>query len=260
MWPFKKTERNKKKEPKEKVPQCEQISPELSADQLEEYGPAPYYAKVIADRDHGKGYWNTLRVGVFKRVEEGEDWDDEQVGEYIRTYHSLMGTFFPFERNGKWYALYSKDYTCTRVMSLPDCEDLFGQDPHGCGFCPVEFYIPQLTKYGEKEDGKIDWDDQTSVYCSFGFLCGCIWGDDCSWKIQYIDLSKVEEGELTIDDRFGYIELPGGLTLAQAISRVSDNGDGTGNVDIALSLHFRMRDGGELQVYGREAIEGKEGE
>jgi len=25
---------------------------------------------------------------------------------------------------------------------------------------------------------------------AFGFIWGCVWGDDASWKVQYLDLSR----------------------------------------------------------------------
>jgi hypothetical protein len=36
---------------------------------------------------------------------------------------------------------------------------------------------------------------------------GCIWGDDSSWKVQYLDLSRIQDGLINRDERFGYIEL-----------------------------------------------------
>ena len=44
----------------------------------------------------------------------------------------------------------------------------------------------------------------------FGFVWGCVWGDDSSWKVQHLDLSRVGEGELTRDERFGYVMLDTG--------------------------------------------------
>lgn len=41
----------------------------------------------------------------------------------------------------------------------------------------------------------------------FGFVWGCYWGDDSSWKVQYLDLSRIEEGMISRDERFGYVEL-----------------------------------------------------
>lgn len=80
--------------------------------------------------------WGKLLVEIFK--------DEEKIGEYERNYGSLFNTFAPFEQNGQYYALYSKDYTATRIMSLPDCKDIGSEEPHAHGFCPVDYYVPQL--------------------------------------------------------------------------------------------------------------------
>lgn len=39
------------------------------------------------------------------------------------------------------------------------------------------------------------------------FVWGCIWGDDSSWKVQYLDLSDVPKGEIRREERFGYVKL-----------------------------------------------------
>jgi hypothetical protein len=54
-------------------------------------------------------------------------------------------------------------------------------------------------------------------YCNFGFICGCVWGDDRSWKIRYVDLSQVSDKILTISDKFGYFEMPQNLNLKECI-------------------------------------------
>jgi hypothetical protein len=41
----------------------------------------------------------------------------------------------------------------------------------------------------------------------FGFVWGCHWGDDSSWKVQYLDLSQVQQGVIRREERFGYVEL-----------------------------------------------------
>lgn len=150
-----------------------------------------------------KPYWNTLKVHIC-RVEGDQK---VKIGEYDRNYHRLFDTFHPFEQGGKEYALYSRSYTSTRVMSLPDCKDLGGEDPHGFGFCPTEYYVPVAIMDGEEYDP----DGQ------FGFVAGCVWGDDSSWKIQFLDLSRVSEGIIKRDDRFGYIELLESHSLKDAI-------------------------------------------
>lgn len=61
-------------------------------------------------------------------------------------------------------------------------------------------------------------DDAARVAGTFGFVCGCHWGDDSSWKIQYLDLSRAAEGIIVRDARMGYIELLGDAAkLADAI-------------------------------------------
>jgi hypothetical protein len=185
--------------------------------------------RAVARVDESKkqpGTWDQYIVSVYQKLPEGEHDGAEivetkkdgtlvrwkKVGEYERNY-CLMDTFFPFEQNGKHFALYSKEYTATRVMSLPDCKDLCGEEEDSVGFCPVEFYVP--------------YDPEDGITGHFGFVAGCIWGDDSSWKIQYLDLANIEAGVMTNTSRFGYIELPSGLSLKEAISfRLWDLVDG----------------------------------
>jgi hypothetical protein len=100
-------------------------------------------------------------------------------------------------------------------MSIPSCEDSCGEDHSnihfGIGFCPVAFYVPYNDRYilydyeqARDTDQEIKWPPG-----SFGFVAGCHWGDDHSWKIQFLDLRGIKEGKLVRDDRFGYIELIG---------------------------------------------------
>jgi hypothetical protein len=78
-------------------------------------------------------YW----IGVFQ-VRDGVE---TQVGEYLRNYH-LLSTFYHFRKGGQDFALYSRDYTATRVMLLPSCTDLGGEERDEDGFCPAEYYVP----------------------------------------------------------------------------------------------------------------------
>lgn len=128
------------------------------------------------------GCWDVLNVKILKQ--------NQQIGFYQRNYPSLFKTFCPFEQDGKEYALYSKDYTGTRVMSLPDCVDVCGEERDAYGFCPTEFYVPEESK------GR------------YGFVAGMVWGDDVGGdKLQFLDLSEISKGIFKRDDRFGYIEL-----------------------------------------------------
>ena len=157
-----------------------------------------YTARAIDVPPRREGVWGTLRVEIVREE------DGEVVGSYERNHPSLYDTFCPFRRGGRTFALYSPHYTATRVMELPSCEDLSGEDPSDGGFCPVDYFVPADRETGEAGD--------------IGFVAGCIWGDDTSWKIQALALSDLDQGALRRDERFGLIELPTGMRLSEAIS------------------------------------------
>lgn len=205
-----------------------------------------YSAKVLEKIDNGRGYINSIRVGVF----EGET----QIGEYIRNYSGLFNTFEPFLLNGKPYALYSRDYTATRVMELPSCRDLGGEEHETWGFCPREYHAPWFVQrfYANKDGeqrpytlGNHDFDngkqlkpDDVVQFYPFVFVAGCIWGDDSSDKVQIIDVSEADKGIIRREERFGYIEVPYNTSLRSAI-RMSSNE----YVDIAVSKCFEIATG-----------------
>ncbi len=107
------------------------------------------------------------------------------IGRYQRNYDRFFNTFAPFKRNGRDYALYSPDYTCTRVMSLPDCKDVGGEAPDDGGFCPVDYFVPDESRVGD-------------LAGRFGFMYGCHWG--CPYQVQFLDLTRVEEGIVVRSD------------------------------------------------------------
>jgi hypothetical protein len=179
--------------------------------------------------------------------------NDIPIGTYKRTYPSNPSlTFYPFQIGEDWYALYSGDYTTTRVFRLYDdhIEDWCGEAPNNNGFCPVEFYVPyfQVADYDycylSDSDNKVEhrqqyvadndkwfsltpkipiWDRYSNytfsfTYAPYGFVSGCVWGDDSSWKIRYIDLSQVPNKEVKITEKFGYFTLPDSLSLKECVS------------------------------------------
>ena len=180
------------------------------------------------------GTWDSTKVSIYN--------DKILIGEYIRNYSNFgSNTFYPFRIENNWYALYSAKYTATRVMKLYDdkIEDWCGEESQSNGFCPVEFYVPRYVEYtdsykhgeetieynyyvtdsetSEKEFLDEVKDNKDIIYCKFAFLCGCVWGDDSSWKIRYIDLSEVNNKILKIEDKFGYWEMPNNLSLKQCV-------------------------------------------
>ncbi len=234
-----------------------------------------YIARKIADLND-PGTWTRILVGVF----ELQDGQETQVGEYIRNY-GLMSTFFHFQMNGKDYALYSPHYTCTRIMELPSCQDIGGEEPASNGFCPVEYYVPS---YIEREyeflDGKLmrytiidpqskDFEPSTQsfypidpvsgerievkkpnvlvtplTYTSFGFVSGCIWGDDWSWKVELLDLSQADKGIISREARFGYLPLPDKLSLKNSLDLVDFEPDEENwSIKIATQRSFDFKTG-----------------
>ena len=166
---------------------------------------------------------------------------DIEVGSYKRNYPSFAEeTFEPFELDGIWYALYSRDYTSTRVMKLPECRDVGGEEPDPQGFCPVEFLVPRYRKVrmtqnatglvtehlsfelkGEERPDQPTLDGHEFAYGPWlsldtGFVAGCLWRDDSTWKLEVIDLSRAAEGIITRSARFGHVQL-GKMPLAEAV-------------------------------------------
>lgn len=158
------------------------------------------YKLRVTPLSFGNSGWNYLIVEIQESA------TGKTLGGYTRTYGSLYSTFHPFVQDGKEYALYSKDYTATRVMSLPDCVDLGGEEKNAHGFCPTGYYVPQPNDAIRRE-----WDEvpDPTLDGKFGFVCGCVWGDDSGgWKLEYLDLSKITEGILKREARFGYLQVP----------------------------------------------------
>jgi hypothetical protein len=110
---------------------------------------------------------------------------------------------------------------------------------------------------------------------SFGFVWGCYWGDDSSWKVQYLDLSLIQEGIIMRDDRFGYVELSTTgyespcLTQAPTTTEVPSKPPpfikvtkygGSPRVEFAVEVQFdlesgRCRDWERRRVDGEEIVE-----
>ena len=243
-------------------------------------GRVTYSARVLSEVHYRPGAWHGLRVGVFRHDGSAE----VQVGEYERNYPSLLRTFAPFRAGDRELALYSPDYTCTRLLELPSCRDLGGEEPADGGFCPVDFFVPyfidleyrvgdapprryrrQMPKPEElaPRTVAVTWpavadrpartteEYHTPVsaltYHPFGFVAGCVWGDDSSWKVQFLDLSRAAEGVLQREERFGYLELPDEVTLDRAID-LSDyqsdpSEDYAHRVSITAVKRFDLRTG-----------------
>ena len=158
------------------------------------------------------GTWSSTRVNVYQTMPDGSK---KKLGDYLRNY-SMLDTFYPFIGvDGNHYALISESYEEIKVISLPDMKTVAVGDDR---FCPVEFYVPDKGDYvNDHRYGKPEYNAEMCGYNGqHGFVAGCYWGDDSSWKVAYIDLSKIAEGKIDIQHRFGYLEM-GWKTLKDTI-------------------------------------------
>ncbi len=203
--------------------------------QTKRYSGTPFTV-TCSQVQNSPGTWNSTKVSIY--------WGEDLIGEYVRNYSSFAAeTFYPFQRNGQWYALYSAQYTALRVMKLHahTIEDWCGEKASSNGFCPVEAYIPKYNttvetfKNGDEETTyesynvdadipELEFIEETKLpnykgttYCDFGLICGCVWGDDTSWKIRHVDLTLIEDKILGITDKFGYWEMPSALKLKECL-------------------------------------------
>lgn len=178
----------------------------------------------------------------------------------------------------KDYALISTKYTRLEVMDLQTGEIIAvepypkvtkdfaekypdkyveGQDMPGSGFCPAEFFVPswwdEYTE-GDKDQSRTwpgisdeinqsvagDFLDEWKLYeGNWGVYSGCVWGDDSSWKIRFVDLSRISEGIVTTDDRFGYVQLPEDMDLRQAVRVDAESA----TVELKIPVRFSIETG-----------------
>ena len=261
-----------------------------------------FLAKQLESVNTKPGCWNICRIGVFKvpiiRAENKDpaiDWDAaEQVGEtYDYGYSNFRSDlFYAFRRKNRIFALYSIDYTATRVMEIYQdnnnwqWRDHCGEERDAYGFCPVHFYVPENTDLSYESEGDplaeeilqgadFGCNDFTNhegktvswiinrYACDTGFVAGCCFGDDSSWKLRVIDLSKIEEKELKITDKFGYLELAN-MPLQDAIKFYFEgpnvNGTGRRTLTIAAQVHFdfdtgEMLNEGDFEIVSNEQLD-----
>jgi hypothetical protein len=171
--------------------------------------PRDKYVAVGTAKKNRPGAWNSTIVRIFRRGSTPSEL--VSICEFERNY-SLLQTFEPFRKGGRDFALISRNYTKTAVLDLMSGQIVAEETESisGNGFCPVGFYVPD---WWDLHDGSVipgspSWnDDEEWPGEPFGFVWGCFWGDDSSWKVQYLDLSGIADGSIKREDRFGYLEL-----------------------------------------------------
>lgn len=218
--------------------------------------PRDRYLVKTAARPNRPGTWDSTVVEALRRKGDAL----ERVGEYVRNY-SMLSTFEPFRQGERELALISRDYTKTAVLDLASGEVIAEETESspGAGFCPVGFYVPDWWDVNDDSiiPGSEYWDgDNEWPTGDFGFVWGCFWGDDSSWKVQHLDLSRVKEGIIARDDRFGYVELATGRYISPCVSPPKadpppspadfidvERHDGVMRVRFAVELRFDLGSG-----------------
>lgn len=174
-------------------------------------------------------YGDHLKCSVFEVADDGSK---KKLGEYVRNYGTFYDTWEPFEKDGKHYALCSPQYGKVSVMSLPSCEII--AEEKGGGFCPTGFYVPTEIEWHDCKSKEPDL-IPNDFSGHFGFVCGCAWGDDHSWKVRFIRLDKIEQGIVNVDSRFGYFELPSRKSLRDSVFvTYAEKEDGEDNLEIQV--------------------------
>ena len=156
--------------------------------------PRDQYLVKTSSKANAPGTWDSTIVEVFRR--QGAS-GLERLCAYERDY-AMLQTFEPFRQRQRELALISCHYTRTAVLDLASGQIIAeeAEETPGGGFWPVGFYVPD---WWDVHDGSVIpgseyWnDDHEWPLGDFGFVWGCHWGDDRSWKIQYLDLRRVKE-------------------------------------------------------------------
>lgn len=184
------------------------------------------------------GAWRTVHVDVLD--------GDTVVASYDRDY-DMLRTFEPFRQGDRMFALISPQYTATSVMDLHTGEIVAAEEPHAGGFCPVGFYVPDWWDLhdGKTAPGSLYWRpvDHEWPVGDFGFVWGCVWGDDTSWKVQFLDLSAVSDGVIRRDDRFGYLKLATNAKLEPRDFIRCSSSEGERRVEFHVESRFNLATG-----------------
>jgi hypothetical protein len=233
IWPF-----NRKMSVNDKP-----VVVDLENAEVVKYPRTPFVLAIERMVKPDKNHWGTIRCAVHRCTDSEGLTSDNQVVSFEYNYSSgIKDIFQPFmSSDGKWYCLYTEKYTQLSLARLDGgFEHLDSTTGGSDGFCPVECAIPWELKYENKyiEDPAhktcydysfdpielmSEYEDGTEEsghlrHTDFGFYCGCVWGDDTSWKLKFLDLRQVPEGKLLVDEAaLGYHPLPRGLSIKKAV-------------------------------------------
>lgn len=218
--------------------------------------------------EYGRNYSMLKTFEPFRQLRDGE-WHDYALISDRYTRLAVVdletGTIAATES----YPAATESYVEMVKKHNPDATISVGDPVPGSGFCPAAFYVPDFfddfrpTDYTSSEDREKDIKSTTDAltcadgseadmrfaeeWCEeylwsssgqWGVYAGCVWGDDSSYKLRYVDLSRVSEGIVTTDDRFGYVELPDG-NLKDAIALEAESK----RIIISVPIRFDLETG-----------------
>jgi hypothetical protein len=190
--------------------------------------------------EYGRNYSMLQTFEPFRQLRDGE-WHDYALISDRYTRLAVLDLETGMIAATESYPAATESYVHMVKKHKPESTIAIGDPVPGSGFCPAAFYVPDffddfkpadyataeemekdiksttaaLAYSGESETElqfAEDWCDEYlwSSSGQWGVYAGCVWGDDSSYKLRFVDLSKVSEGIVTTDDRFGYVELPEG--------------------------------------------------
>jgi hypothetical protein len=190
--------------------------------------------------EYGRNYSMLQTFEPFRQLRDGE-WHDYALISDRYTRLAVLDLETGCIAATESYPAATEKYVAAVKRSNPESTLEVGDPVPGSGFCPSGFYVPDFfddfnpTSYstvdamekdiksvtealaysGDDEEKQLfgaGWCEEYlwSSSGQWGVYSGCVWGDDSSYKLRYVDLSKVSEGIVITDDRFGYVELPEG--------------------------------------------------
>lgn len=176
-----------------------------------------FYPFMINDQWYALYSCDYTSLRVAKIGETFEDWCGEERDAFgfcpVEVYVPRSNVFADLNKEGQ------REFAYRTFDNEYHVED--DDDETKDGTLVTEFYGSEQKDEGgvctEVGNRKYQTQFDRCEYLPFGFLSGCVWGDDTSWKIRYIDLSQIEQKILTITEKFGYIELPDNLELPKCV-------------------------------------------
>lgn len=167
---------------------------------------------------------------------------------YARSTCRLFVQYDQHDDTDHWCVAFSDEYTRLSMVDLvtgrrvdePWPMDADGLDCRDMGFCPIDVRMMDMSdllvdrRHGhmhhrrsvpEQADRWVKMIQLSEDMCdhalmhtgSWGLEAGYFWGDDATDKIRRIDASRLRQGILSCDQRYGYIELDEHATLQDVL-------------------------------------------